>query len=42
MTAPDVSVAGGARVTKERRREIACILLACSGATLIDPPTCGW
>ncbi|MCP2001442.1 hypothetical protein J2S34_003928 [Nitrobacter winogradskyi] len=28
MTAPDVSVAGGARLTKERGQEIACILLA--------------
>ncbi|ACI94775.1 hypothetical protein OCAR_7677 [Afipia carboxidovorans OM5] len=41
MTAPDVSVAGSPRLTKERRREIADILLGCDGATLIDPPTCG-
>ena len=42
MTAPVIAVAGDARVTKERIQEIAYILLDCDGATLIDPPSCGW
>jgi len=42
MTAPDVSVAGGARLTKERGQQIACIQLACDGATLsIRQPVAG-
>jgi hypothetical protein len=42
MTAPDISVAGDARLTKARGQEIVCILLDCDGDTVIDPPSCGW
>ena len=42
MTAPDIAVAGDARLTKERGQKIAYILLDCVGATLLDPSTCGW
>jgi len=42
MTALDISVAGDARLTKAHGEEIVYILLDCAGATVIDPPTCGW